>query len=55
MGLLSSFGTMAPICIEWLNAPAAPRITTFGSNSHGKFMCEHAADAEGDRATRNGQ
>lgn len=27
----------------------------FGSTEHGKFLCEHAADAEGDRPTRNGQ
>jgi len=27
----------------------------FGSTKYGKFMCEHAADAEGDRPTRNGQ
>jgi hypothetical protein len=27
----------------------------FGSTKHGKFMCEHAADAEGDRPTHNGQ
>lgn len=27
----------------------------FGSTKRGKFMCEHAADAEGDRPTDNGQ
>ena len=27
----------------------------FGSTKRGKFMCEHAADAEGDRPTHNGQ
>lgn len=27
----------------------------FGSTKNGKFMCEHAADQEGDRPTRNGQ
>ena len=27
----------------------------FGSTQGGKFMCEHEADKEGDRATRNGQ
>ena len=27
----------------------------FGSTKQGKFMCEHDADREGDRATRNGQ
>lgn len=27
----------------------------FGSTKRGKFICEHAADAEGDRPTHNGQ
>lgn len=27
----------------------------FGSTKRGKFMCEHDADKEGDRPTRNGQ
>jgi hypothetical protein len=27
----------------------------FGSTKDGKFLCEHDAKAEGDRATRNGQ
>ncbi len=27
----------------------------FGSTKSGKFMCEHEADQEGDRPTRNGQ
>ncbi len=27
----------------------------FGSTKYGKFMCEHAADRQGDRPTRNGQ
>jgi hypothetical protein len=27
----------------------------FGSTKEGKFMCEHDADREGDRPTRNGQ
>ena len=27
----------------------------FGSTKSGKFMCEHEADKEGDRPTRNGQ
>ena len=27
----------------------------FGSTKSGKFMCEHAAQKEGDRPTRNGQ
>jgi hypothetical protein len=27
----------------------------FGSTKEGKFICEHAADKEGDRPTRNGQ
>ena len=27
----------------------------FGNTQQGKYMCEHAADAEGDRATHNGQ
>jgi hypothetical protein len=27
----------------------------FGSTKHGKFMCERAAQREGDRPTRNGQ
>ncbi len=27
----------------------------FGSTQEGKFMCEHDADKEGDRPTRNGQ
>lgn len=27
----------------------------FGSTRQGKFICEHDADREGDRPTRNGQ
>ena len=27
----------------------------FGSTKHGKFICQHDADLEGDRPTRNGQ
>lgn len=27
----------------------------FGRTKQGKFMCEHAADREGDRPSRNGQ
>jgi len=27
----------------------------FGSTKKGKFLCEHAADKEGDRPTHNGQ
>ncbi len=27
----------------------------FGSTKEGKFICEHAADKEGDRPTHNGQ
>jgi len=27
----------------------------FGSTKEGKFICEHDADKEGDRLTRNGQ
>jgi hypothetical protein len=27
----------------------------FGSTKEGKFLCEKAAEQEGDRATRNGQ
>jgi hypothetical protein len=27
----------------------------FGSTKNGKFMCQRAADKEGDRPTRNGQ
>ena len=27
----------------------------FGKTHEGKFICEHAADAEGDRPTHNGQ
>jgi hypothetical protein len=27
----------------------------FGNTQQGKYMCEHAADAEGDRPTHNGQ
>jgi hypothetical protein len=27
----------------------------FGSTQQGKFICEHDADREGDRPTRNGQ
>ena len=27
----------------------------FGSTKYGKFICEHDADREGDRPTRNGQ
>ena len=27
----------------------------FGSTKEGKFLCEHDADKEGDRPTRNGQ
>jgi hypothetical protein len=27
----------------------------FGSTKEGKFVCEHVADKEGDRPTRNGQ
>jgi hypothetical protein len=27
----------------------------FGATKEGKYMCEHAADAEGDRPTHNGQ
>ncbi len=27
----------------------------FGATKYGKFMCEHDADKEGDRPTRNGQ
>ena len=27
----------------------------FGRTREGKFMCQHAADQEGDRPTRNGQ
>jgi hypothetical protein len=27
----------------------------FGSTKDGKFICEHDADREGDRPTRNGQ
>lgn len=27
----------------------------FGNTRRGKFMCEHDADAEGDRPTHNGQ
>jgi hypothetical protein len=27
----------------------------FGNTARGKFLCEHAADKEGDRPTHNGQ
>jgi hypothetical protein len=27
----------------------------FGSTKNGTYMCQHEADAEGDRPTRNGQ
>ena len=27
----------------------------FGSTKYGRFECQHDADAEGDRPTRNGQ
>ena len=45
--------------IVWVNIPS--RIyhlegeRYFGSTKNGKFMCQHAADKEGDRPTRNPQ
>jgi hypothetical protein len=45
--------------LVWVNTPS--RVyhfegeRYFGSTKTGKFLCQHDADAEGDRPTRNGQ
>ena len=41
--------TPAPVCIT------SKGERYFGSTKQGQFMCEHDADREGDRPTRNGQ
>jgi hypothetical protein len=45
--------------LVWVNTPSGiyhfEGQRYFGSTKTGKFMCQHDADREGDRADRNGQ
>ncbi len=45
--------------VVWLNTPSGiyhfKGERWYGRTKHGAYVCEHAADRAGDRATRNGQ
>lgn len=45
--------------VVWLNTPSGiyhfKGERWYGRTEHGAYVCERAADAAGDRATRNGQ